>query len=137
MSVMNETAIGLSDLLTQGNRMIAAWREALNDLEALLCLIERASGQRGRQEPVEDDSVIPSEMKEEEAPAETPNPKRSATLEEARKLLSRKSRDGYRAEVKALLTKHGYAKLTEISDPLVFGALVEEAEGLGCQSTPI
>lgn len=110
MSVMNETAIGLSDLLTQGNKMIVAWREALNDLEALLYLIERASSQRGRQKPVM---------------------KRTATLEEARNLLSRKSRDGYRAEVKALLTKHGYTKLTAISDPLVFGALVEEAEGLG------
>ena len=54
MSMMSETAIGLSDLLTQGNKMIAAWREALNDLEALLYLIERASGQKGEREPVKD-----------------------------------------------------------------------------------
>ena len=128
MSIMSETAIGLSDLLTQGNKMIGAWREALNDLEALLYLIERASGQKGEQEPVQDDSVIPIEMKEEEEP---PKPARTATLEEARILLSRKARNGYRAEVKALLTKYGYEKLTDISDPKVFGALVEEAEQLG------
>ena len=128
MSVMSETAISLSDLLTQGNKMIGAWREALNDLEALLYLIERASGQKGEQEPVQDDSVIPIEMKEEEEP---PKPARTATLEEARILLSRKARNGYRAEVKALLTKYGYEKLTDISDPKVFGALVEEAEQLG------
>ena len=127
MSVMSETAIGLSDLLTQGNKVIAAWREALNDLEALLYFIERASGQKGEQVPVQDDSVVPFEMKEEEEPQK---PARTATLEEARVLLSRKARNGYRAEVKALLTKHGYEKLTDIKDPAVLGALVEEAERL-------
>ena len=125
MSMMSETAISLSDLMTQGNKMIAAWREALNDLEALLYLIERASGQKGEREPVKDDSVIPFEMQEEENPKK---PARTATLEEARILLSRKARNGYRAEVKALLTKYGYEKLTDISDPIIFGALVEEAE---------
>ena len=125
MSVMSETAIGLGDLLTQGNKMIAAWREALNDLEALLYLIERASGQKGEREPVEDDSILPEELVKEETPKK---PVRTATLEEARILLSRKARNGYRAEVKALLTKYGYEKLTDISDPKIFGALVEEAE---------
>ena len=125
MSVMSETAISLSDLLTQGNKMIAAWREALNDLEALLYLIERASGQKGEPEPIEDDSVAPEELLKEEAPKK---PARTATLEEARILLSRKARNGYRAEVKALLTKYGYEKLTDISDPKIFGALLEEAE---------
>ena len=125
---MGENKIRLSDLLTQGNKMIGAWREALNDLEALLYLIERASGQKGEQEPVQDDSVIPIEMKEEEEP---PKPARTATLEEARVLLSRKARNGYRAEIKALLTKAGYEKLTDIKDPAVLGALMEEAERLG------
>ena len=127
MSVMSETAISLSDLLTQGNKMIAAWREALNDLEALLYLIERASGQKGEREPVEDDSILPEELVKEETPKK---PVRTATLEEARSLLSRKARNGYRAEVKTLLTKYGYEKLTDISDPKIFGALVEEAEKL-------
>ena len=127
MSVMSETAIGLNDLLIQGNKVIAAWREALNDLEALLYLIERRSGQKGEQVPVQDDSVVPFEMKEEEQPLK---PARTATLEEARVLLSRKARNGYRAEVKALLTKHGYEKLTDIKDPAVLGAILTEAENL-------
>ena len=64
MSVMSETAIGINDILTQGNKMIAAWREALNDLEALLNLITRASGQKGET----DDSIAPeAECKEEPA----------------------------------------------------------------------
>ncbi len=130
MSVMSETAIGLSDLLTQGKKMIAAWREALNDLEALLYLMERASRQKTEQEPMKDDSVIPFEMKEEESAKENEMPERTATLEEARITLSRKSRNGYRAEVKALLTKHGYEKLTDITDPKVLGAILTEAENL-------
>ena len=125
MSVMSETAIGLSELLTQGNKMIAAWREALNDLEALLYLIERASGQKCEPKPMEDASIVPEQLLKEEAPKK---PARNATLEEARILLSRKARNGFRAEVKALLTKYGYEKLTDISDPIIFGALLEEAE---------
>ena len=127
MSVMSESAIGLSDLLTQGNKMIAAWREALNDLEALLYLIERASGQKGESKPIEDTSIVPEDLLKDDAPKK---PARTATLEEARILLSRKARNGYRAEVKTLLTKYGYEKLTDISDPKIFGALVEEAEKL-------
>ena len=34
MSVMSETAVTLSDLITMGYKMIASTREALNDLEA-------------------------------------------------------------------------------------------------------
>jgi hypothetical protein len=108
MSTMSETAIGLSDLLTQGNRMIAAWREALNDLEALLYIIERASGQK---------------------------PARTARMEEVRPLLAEKAKAGYRPEVKALLTKYGAEKLSDITDETVLGAILTEAEELGCQST--
>lgn len=142
MSVMNETAIGLSDLLTQGNKMIAAWREALNDLEALLYLIERASGQKGRQEPVEDDSVIPTEMKEEEAavpkdeapcspPAGTGVLKPEKSLEEAqaeaRKVMVKIKLAGYREDMRALLAKRAYQCLTDVKDPEICMELCEEA----------
>ena len=137
MSVMNEAAIGLGDLLTQGNKMIAAWREALNDLEALLYLIERKSGQRGEQVPLEDDSIVPFEMKEEkpavtekEVPDDRPARKRTATLEEARKVMSAKCKAGYRAEVKALLSRHGLEALSQAKDPELLSLLMEEAEGL-------
>ena len=125
MSVMNETAIGLGDLLTQGNKMVAAWREALNDLEALLYLIERASGQKGETGPNPDDSAVPEKA-----------PQRTATMEQVRPLLAEKSQKGYRAEVKAILTKHGAGKLSDITDETVLGAILTEAEELGCQSTP-
>lgn len=140
MSVMSETVIGLSDLLTQGNKMIAVWREALNDLEALLYLIERASGQRGRQEPVEDDSIVPKALLKADEPAcekEKEPPVRTATLEQLRPLLAEKARAGFKAEVKMLLVKHGAEKLSDIKDEAVLGAMMTEAEGLGCQNTPI
>ena len=134
MSVMNETAIGLSDLLTQGNKMIAAWREALNDLEALLYLIGRASGQRGRQEAVEDDSIVPEALLKHDASLcgeEKKPPVRTATVEQLRPLLAEKARAGYKAEVKKLLAKYGAEKLSDITDEAVLGAMMEEAERIG------
>ena len=72
-----------------------------------------------------------------EAPApveeEAPVPVKVWTLEEVRAILAEKSRKGYRSEVKALLTKHGAAQLSAISDPEVFTALVAEAEGFGSE----
>jgi len=52
------------------------------------------------------------------------------TLEQVRALLADKSRDGYTAEVRALLEKYGAAKLSEI-DPGEYAALLAEAEVLG------
>ena len=65
-----------------------------------------------------------------EAPqvADTP---RTATMEEVRGLLAEKSRSGFRAEVKALLTSHGVEKLSEITDPTELGQLLGEAEKIG------
>lgn len=51
------------------------------------------------------------------------------TLEEVRAVLAEKSRAGHTAEVKALLTKHGADKLSEI-DPAEYPALLTEAEVL-------
>jgi len=52
------------------------------------------------------------------------------TLEEVRCVLSEKSRDGYTAEVRSLLLKHGAEKLSEIN-PSVYPMLLSEAEVLG------
>ena len=52
------------------------------------------------------------------------------TLEAVRAVLAEKSRDGHTAEVRALLEKHGAAKLSEIN-PAKYAALLAEAEVLG------
>ena len=51
--------------------------------------------------------------------------------EEVRAILAEKSRTGFRAEVKALLTKHGVTQLSDVKEPEVFAAIVAEAEGIG------
>lgn len=73
------------------------------------------------------------EGKMEEAPAEEPAAEeaKTYTFEEVRAILADKSRAGYRAEVKALLTAHGVKQLSEITDPKELAALVAEAEVVG------
>lgn len=60
-----------------------------------------------------------------QAAAET----RPLTLEDVRAVLAEKSRAGHTAEVKALLTKYGAEKLSEM-DPANYQALLSEAEVL-------
>ena len=55
-------------------------------------------------------------------------PEKVYTYEEVRAILAEKSRTGFRAEVKAILTKHGVAQLSDVKDPSVFAAIVAEAE---------
>lgn len=64
----------------------------------------------------------------EEAPSSVPEEK-PLTLEEVRAVLAEKSRAGHTAEVKALLTKHGADKLSDI-DPAKYPALLADAEVL-------
>lgn len=51
------------------------------------------------------------------------------TLEKVRGVLAEKSRNGFTAEVRALLEKHGGSKLSEIS-PDNYSVLLKDAEGL-------
>ena len=62
----------------------------------------------------------------EEAPAAP----KAYTLEEVRAALLEKSKAGFKAEVKALLTAHGAQRLTDI-DPGEYPALMQEAEAIG------
>ena len=61
----------------------------------------------------------------EEAPAKV------YTYEETRAILAEKSRTGYRAEVKAILTAHGVKQLSDVKTPEEFAAIVAEAEVIG------
>lgn len=61
----------------------------------------------------------------EEAPAKV------YTYEETRAILAEKSRTGFRAEVKAILTAHGVKQLSDVKDPQELAAIVAEAEVIG------
>ena len=52
------------------------------------------------------------------------------TLEQVRGVLAGKSRDGYTAEVRAIITRHGANRLSEIK-PEDYAAVLKEAEELG------
>lgn len=81
------------------------------------------------------DSMIDNEPAKTEQPeAPTPSPESSSgakpvTLEQVRAVLAEKSYDGFTAEVRGLLEKHGAKKLSEI-DPREFPTLLAEAEAL-------
>ncbi len=53
---------------------------------------------------------------------------RTYTYEEVRAALAEKARTGYRAEVKAILTRHGVNQLSEVKDQETFAAIMAEAE---------
>ena len=69
------------------------------------------------------------EAKVTEAPAKK-KPKLELKLEDVRAVLAEKSRAGHTAEVRALLKKHGAAKLSEIN-PANYEALMKDAEVIG------
>ena len=70
---------------------------------------------------------VPTKKPEEPAAVE----QKQITKEDIRMILAEKSRSGYRAEVKALLTAHGADRLSEITDPEVLAAIAKEAEVIG------
>ena len=66
------------------------------------------------------------ELKDEPTPV-VEAPKNAITLEDVRKVLTALSRDGHTAEVKALLTKHGVNRLSEVKAE-EYESLLKEAE---------
>ena len=72
-----------------------------------------------------------AEEPQPQPPAKEEVPAKAYTKEEVRAILADKSRSGYRAEVKALLTAHGAKQLSDITDPEELAALVAEAEVIG------
>ena len=76
----------------------------------------------------------PSEKPVEEVSAEQPEPEipkeKAIRLEDVRAVLAAKSRDGYGAQVRELIAKHGGSKLSDIS-PSEYGEMLKEAEVFG------
>ena len=79
-----------------------------------------------------------AEAQKQDVPAEEPAhavaeeaPAKVYTYEEVRAILAEKSRTGFRAEVKALLTAHGVKQLSDVKSPEEFAAIVAEAEVIG------
>ena len=66
----------------------------------------------------------------QEVAAEKEEPKETIRLEDVRAVLAAKSRDGYGAQVRELIARHGGSKLSDIN-PSEYGAILKEAEVFG------
>jgi len=108
MSKVSELSLAISELKRCG--------------DALIDIADALAGLFGGQdEPSTTDQAITK--------SSTP-PAKTITLEAVRAVLAEKSRDGYTAEVRELLIKHGAEKLSEIN-PTEYPALLAAAEVLG------
>ncbi|MBR1442983.1 MAG: hypothetical protein IJ583_05550 [Firmicutes bacterium] len=67
---------------------------------------------------------------EEETTTPAKAESKSITLEEVRAVLAEKAREGFTDEIKALITKHGAERLSDI-EPSKFEGIIAEAEGIG------
>lgn len=67
---------------------------------------------------------------EELKPESKQKKEKTLSLEDVRAVCAEKSREGFTAEVKEILTKHGAGKLSEV-DPIEYKALLAEVEALG------
>ena len=105
------------------------------DLAAIATLFEQPEEATPKPTPAEDPPAAPAPEEnttQEPTPVpDPPSPAKPVTYEEVRAVLADKSRTGFRAEVKALLTAHGVRQLSEIEDPTIYVELIREAEGIG------
>lgn len=137
MSNVKEAQMAKDELLDNIQKFVLCGRTMLDAIEDLtnlyFCTIpsKNEAVKAQAKEPITGAPAEP-EVKNEapEAPRET-DASRTATMEEVRGLLAEKSRSGFRAEVKALLSAHGVEKLSEITDPAELGTLLSEAEKIG------
>ena len=107
-------------VLVEGLRKLSADVAEIADL-----LAGTETPSKKQETPVEPAPADPEPAAEEKAPAKV------YSKEEVRAILADKSRSGFRAEVKALLTAHGAKQLSDITDPEELAALVAEAEVIG------
>ena len=74
---------------------------------------------------------LAAQLEADEAKQDVSAEKPTYTYEDVRAILAEKSRTGFRAEVKAILTAHGVKQLSDVKDPSEFAAIVADAEGIG------
>ncbi len=77
-----------------------------------------------------EEETEPKTKATEEVPTKAPKKEKTLSLEDVRAVMADKSRKGYTAEVKALLTKRGVSKLSDV-DAKDYAALLAEVEVIG------
>ena len=104
--------------------LIAGLQKLSQDIADIAAVLEGADAPPAKKQDVPAQDAAPE-------PEQAEEPAKVYTYEEVRAILAEKSRTGFRAEVKALLTAHGVKQLSDVTDPEVYAAIVAEAEGIG------
>ena len=128
MAIMKELNMSMDELLDNTQKFVLCGRAMLDAIEEISTQFAQLANEVSAKPETETQVLTKEEKTAEPQVAEEP---KTATMEEVRGLLAEKSRSGFRAEVKALLTAHGVEKLSEITDPVELGKLKAEAEELG------
>jgi hypothetical protein len=122
---MNDKQV-LVDVATRVAADVSAFASLLQDI---LLPDGEPDDSDGTAKAPEEQPRVPAETPK--APEEqTPDAVKKYTYEEARAVLAEKSRNGFRAEVKAILTGHGVKQLSDVRDPALLAAIVAEAEAI-------
>lgn len=113
--------------------MLDAAVAVITDIRILADNLQLLVDAMAENDPAEKSAVKASKPKKiavKETPAEpAQKEEKPLNLEDVRAVLADKSRKGHTAEVKALLTKHGADKLSEI-DPTEYASMLADAEVL-------
>ena len=125
MSTMSEISALLDEIKSCGNTLISIYDELHNLIDSKEPDEEKPKTKtsKKRAKPAE----APETLTEEQPPEEMPKP---LTFEDVQTAFGMKSKDGYTVEVKALITKFGAKKLSEI-DTADYPALMKELEVIG------
>lgn len=119
--------------MSNATAMLDAAVAVITDIRSLADSLQALVDAMSENAPAEKPAAKASKPKKivaKEAPAEpAPKEEKPLNLEDVRAVLADKSRKGHTAEVKALLTKHGADKLSEI-DPAEYASLLADAEVL-------
>ena len=130
MANMKEAQMAKEELLDNIQKFVLCGRAMLDAIEQIAIQSAGFKVQSAKEASDEASAETAPAKQTEPVKTESKAPK-TATMEDVRGLLAEKSRSGFRAEVKALLTAHGVEKLSEITDPAELGRLKAEAEELG------
>lgn len=105
---------------------IKLFLDLIEDVRAVADDLQTIADAMASDEP----AAEPTEKPVQETLAEKSEPDETIRLEDVRAVLAAKSRDGYGAQVRELIAKHGGSKLSDI-DPSEYGAVLKEAEVFG------
>jgi uncharacterized membrane protein YdbT with pleckstrin-like domain len=115
--------------------VVSDLKSLAESIETLVRAMEANEAAPANEEPTKKKSKAKAKVEEpehevaevEEPPVDEPEEKQP-TLEEVRAAMADKSRDGFRAEVKAILTKYGANNLSSLDPKHYLSALKEVGE---------